>query len=103
MYQDVSPVLADAVAASSMNQGMTSFTSPCPPASWDAEAFKGRCAYVRTLYDQAIPLQIQNMMLQATGQEWITRDVESGHSPQLVAPEQSSNITIELAKMFETM
>ena len=43
------------------------------------------------------------MMLEGTGQEWITKDIETGHSPQFAAPEKLSNIMVELAKHFETM
>lgn len=103
LYRDVSPVLADAAALSSISPCLTSFKSPCPAATWDAEAFKGRCAYIRTLNDQAIPYEVQNMMLQGTGQEWITKDIETGHSPQLAAPEQLSSIILELAKQFEAI
>ena len=43
------------------------------------------------------------MMLQGTGQEWITKDIETGHSPQFAAPEKLSSIILELAKQFEAM
>ena len=103
LYQDVPPVLADAAVLSAISHGLTSFKSPCPAATWDADAFKGRCAYIRTLNDQAVPFPVQNMMLEGTGQEWITKDVETGHSPQFAAPEKLCNIIVELAKQFETM
>lgn len=96
LFQDLSPVLADAATLSCISHGLTSFTSPCPPATWNAEAFKGRCAYIRTLKDQAVPYEVQNMILQGTGQEWITRDIDTGHSAQLAAPEELSKMIIEL-------
>jgi hypothetical protein len=87
---------------SSVSQGLTSFTSPCPAASWANEtAFKGRIAYIKTVNDQAVPYQAQDMMLQASGQEWITREIETSHSPQLAAPEKLAEILVELAKIFE--
>ena len=43
------------------------------------------------------------MMLEGTGQVWITRDIETGHSPQLAAPEQLCRIILELAKQFQAM
>ncbi|KAL8900041.1 MAG: hypothetical protein Q9207_005889 [Kuettlingeria erythrocarpa] len=100
LFHDVSPALADAAVMSCVSQCLTSFKSPCPAATWDAEAFKGRCAYIRTLDDQAVPYEVQNMMIQGTGQEWITRDIETGHSAQLAAPEKLSSIVIELAEHF---
>lgn len=77
--------------------------SPCPAASWDSEAYKGRIAYIRTVNDQAIPYAAQTMMLQATGQEWDTWDIETGHSPQLAAPEKLADILVEIAKKFEAL
>ena len=103
LYQDVPSLLADAAVLSAISHGLTSFKSPCPAASWDADAFKGRCAYIRTLNDQAVPFPVQNMMLEGTGQAWIIKDIETGHSPQFAAPERLSNIILELAKHFETM
>lgn len=102
-FHDVPPVLADAAALSIISSGLTSVKSPCPAATWDTEAFKDRCAYIRTLHDRALPYEAQNMMLEATGQKWITRDIETGHSPQLAAPEKLSGIILELAKHFEAM
>lgn len=102
-FHDVPPVLADAAVLSTISHGLTAFKSPCPAATWDAEAFKGRCAYIRTLNDQAIPYEVQNIMLQESGQEWITRDIETGHSPQFAAPEKLGSIILELAKHFEAM
>ena len=103
MYQDVSPVLADTAVLSGISHCLTSFKSPCPAASWDAEAYKGRCAYIRTINDRALPFKAQNMILEATGQDWIIRDIETGHSPQLAAPEKLCGIIVELAEHFEAM
>lgn len=83
-----------------MAQGMTSFTSPVPRASWDSDEFKGRVAFIRTINDAAIPLAVQQMMLDGTGVEWIVRDIESGHSPQLSKPEELAGILVELVKGF---
>ncbi|KAL8852520.1 MAG: hypothetical protein Q9221_002644 [Calogaya cf. arnoldii] len=103
LFHDLPSVLADAATISSISQSLTSFQSPCPAATWDAEAFKGRCAYIRTVNDRAMPYEIQKMMLEGTGQDWITRDIETGHSPQLAAPEKLSSIIIEVAKLIEAM
>ena len=100
MFQDVSPVLADTAVLSSISHGLTSFKGPCLAAILDAEAYKSRCAYVRAVNDQAVLYAIQNMTLHGTGQEWIAGDIETGHSPQLAASEQSSSIIIELAEQF---
>ncbi|KAL8677361.1 MAG: hypothetical protein Q9186_006196 [Xanthomendoza sp. 1 TL-2023] len=103
LFHDVPSVLAHAAVMSCVNQSLTSFRSPCPAASWDTEAFKDRCAYIKTINDQAIPSEVQNMLLQGTGQEWITMDIETGHSAQLAAPDKLSKMIIEIAKKIEAM
>jgi len=86
-----------------MAQGMTSFTSPCPRATWDSEEYKGRVAFIRTLQDATIPLPVQQMMLDGTGAQWIVKDIDSGHSAQLSQPEKLTEILVELAKGFEAL
>ena len=103
LYQDASPVLADAAVKSTISQGRTAFMSPCPSASWDTPAFRGRCAFIRTLKDRVIPYDFQNAILQSTEQEWIVRDIGAGHSVQLVAPEELCRLVVELAMQFEAL
>jgi hypothetical protein len=52
--------------------------------------------------DASLPLALQQMFLDGTGAEWIVKDIESGHSPQLSQPENLVSILIELAKQFES-
>jgi hypothetical protein len=85
-----------------MAQGLTSFYSPIPRASWDSEDFKNTVAYIRTVNDTSLPLFMQQMMIDnAEGVDWIVKDVESDHSPQLSQPEKFSEMLVELAKTFE--
>lgn len=86
-----------------MAQGMTSFTSPCPRATWDSDEYKGRVAFIRTLNDAAIPLPVQQMILDGTGVEWIVKDIGSSHSPQVSQPEKLATILVDLAKEFEAL
>ncbi|PYI02997.1 alpha/beta-hydrolase [Aspergillus sclerotiicarbonarius CBS 121057] len=103
LFYDVSPALADAACQTALPQGLTSFQSPCPEASWDTEAFWDRIAYIHTVNDRAVPYEAQAAMVQATGQKWITRDIQSGHSAQLSATEELSEIILELAKQWEDL
>ena len=103
LYQDVPELLASAAVASCLNPSLTAFTSPIPRASWDSQAFEGRCAFVRTANDNAIPLPVQNMMLEGTGTTWITRDIDSGHSAQMAKPEELCEMVVELVQGFERM
>lgn len=43
------------------------------------------------------------MMLDGTGVDWIIKDIESGHSPQISQPEKLTAILVELAKGFEAL
>lgn len=103
LFQQVPTTLAIAAAASAVPQGITSFNSPCPPTTWDSEHFKGRLAYVRARNDAMILLETQQAMIDATGVEWIVRDLESDHSPQLSTPEELVGILLELGGMFERL
>lgn len=103
MYNDIAPDHAAVVAISAMAQGMTSFTSPCPRASWDNEVYRGRVAFIRTMQDACIPAQVQQMMLDGTGVQWIVKDIESGHSAQVSIPEELTRVLVELAEVFEKL
>lgn len=65
--------------------------------------YKGRIAYIRTVKDSGIPFEVQNMMLEGTDVEWIEKDIETGHSPQLVQPETLLGMFIELAEQWEKL
>ena len=104
MYGDVTPqALQDAAVLSTQCPSLASFKSPCPRASWDSEAYKKRIAYIRTVKDKGIPQELQTMMIEGTGQDWIVKDIDTEHSPQIVNPEKLSEILLELAKKFEEM
>ncbi|PVH96098.1 hypothetical protein DM02DRAFT_688615 [Periconia macrospinosa] len=103
LYQDVAKDIVDVVAVSALSQGMTSFNSPCPRATWDSEEYEGRVAFVRTLNDAAIPLSVQQMMIDGSGVKWIIKDIESGHSPQLSQPETLTSILVDIAREFESL
>lgn len=78
----------DAIVMSILYPSYASWHSPCPRASWNSKDFKGRIAFVRILKDTGIPLEIQDMVIEGKGAEWIVRDVNTGHSPNLSAPEE---------------
>lgn len=86
-----------------MAQGLTSFKSPSPRATWDSPEFKGRVAYIRTMNDTGFPVIVQQMLIDGTGEDWIVKDIESGHSPQISHPEKLTEILLELAETFETL
>ena len=103
LFNDVPEELADVMVKSCLNPSLSSWTTPCPPASWNQRDFQGRCAYIRTLKDRCFPYDIQNMIIKGTGQEWILRDIDAGHCPNLSQPEKLCELVIELAEKFESM
>ncbi|KAF2687990.1 hypothetical protein K458DRAFT_475828 [Lentithecium fluviatile CBS 122367] len=103
LFGDVSKDLAKVVAVSALSQVMTSFTSPCPCATWDSEEYKGRVAFIRTLQDANIPLHVQDYMIKGTGMEWIFKDIDSGHFAHIAKPEELTPILLELAREFEAL
>jgi hypothetical protein len=103
LYADVPAGLAEVVATAAMAQGMTSFTSPVPRATYDNDAYKGRNAYIRTTKDACFPVEVQQMMIDGTGAEWIVKDIESAHSAQLSQPEKLKDILVDLAQVFEKL
>lgn len=79
-----------------------------PRASWDSDEFKNRVAYIRTVNDTAVPVFVQQMMIDnakvidnAKGVEWVVKDIESDHSPHLSQPEKFCGMLLELARQFE--
>lgn len=100
LMADVDPTIALAASRSTVCPSMTSFQSPVPRASWDAEGYNGRVAYVKTLQDAAVPTQVQDMMLQGSGVAWKTGEISSSHMPALVKAEELAEIIIGIAKQF---
>jgi len=110
--EDPAPVLfgdvtskaeSDALVLSTLCPSLASFTSPCPRASWDSPAFKGRLAFIRTLKDATMPPPVQDMLIGSTGQEFIVKDVDAGHNAQITAPEKVLDLFVELSKTFEEL
>ncbi|CAD6440487.1 e270e43b-db82-4c61-af9d-ba165a004efc [Sclerotinia trifoliorum] len=101
LYSDVTPLLfQSAIVNSTLCPSYASWHLPYPRASWDQESFKRKIAFIRTLNDTGIPLQFQDMFMQNIGEEWMVRDMDTGHSPQLVQPERVCDVLIELARGF---
>lgn len=48
-----------------------------------------------------MPYVAQTAMVQATGAKWITRELATGHSAQLSAPEELTKTILELVKQWE--
>lgn len=77
---DVDPDVASQMAAQLKPHSNLAFTSDQPPPAWAEASYKGRCAYIVTGDDQAVPQAAQYGMIAATGKKWIVKEMgESSH------------------------
>jgi hypothetical protein len=53
------------------------FMSEQPPSAWTDSSFDGRCAYIVTGNDRAVPKVAQYQMIEGTGKKWIVREMPS--------------------------
>lgn len=53
------------------------FMSEQPSSAWTESAFDGRCAYIVTGKDKAVPKAAQYQMIAGTGKEWIVKELPS--------------------------
>lgn len=69
-----------------------------PPSAWTESSFDGRCAYIVTGEDQAVPKAAQNQMIEGTGKEWIVREMPSSShmAPFLTLTEVSIQLVNEI-------
>lgn len=74
---DVEPTLAEEMAAQLKPDSNLAFMSEQPPSAWTESAFDGRCAYIVTGEDRAVPKAAQHQMIEGTGKQWIVKEITS--------------------------
>ncbi|UKZ73737.1 hypothetical protein TrVFT333_001387 [Trichoderma virens FT-333] len=99
-YHDVSPELAKSVIASLKPQSALSVKTKFDTVGWLDKTYDGRRAYIRCLQDHALPLMIQDGMVAGSGVEWITKSLESSHSPFLSMPDELTRVVAEIVAEF---
>ncbi|EHK22132.1 uncharacterized protein TRIVIDRAFT_29562 [Trichoderma virens Gv29-8] len=99
-YHDVSPELAKSVIASLKPQSALSVKTKFDTIGWLDKTYDGRRAYIRCLQDHALPLAIQDGMVAGSGVEWITKSLESSHSPFLSMPDELTRVVAEIVAEF---
>ncbi|KAK5991219.1 Alpha/beta hydrolase nvfD-like protein [Cladobotryum mycophilum] len=76
-----------------------SFDTPSPQPAWPDKGFDGRRAYVFCHEDRAIPVEHQKVMVEVSGKEFRTFDLEDAdHSPFLSKTEEMLEIVDGLAR-----
>ena len=79
---------------------MKAFLSPVPSIGAFEPLYDGQRAYIHTHIDNTLPISAQEQMLQRSGVDWITKDIDTGHSPFVSQPEKLASVIDELVNMF---
>lgn len=64
--------------------------------AWANADFNGRRGYIRCLQDNTINIQLQDIMIKASGVDWITKPIDSSHCPFLSRPEDLAKMVGEI-------
>jgi len=60
---------------------MRVFDSSSPLPAWVFEGYAAKIAFIRCTADHALPLFLQNMIIENSGVKWNVKEIESSHSP----------------------
>lgn len=66
------------------------------------DGYDGRRAYIRCQLDNAMPVAAQEAFTALSKVKWITKDLQTSHSPFLSQPRQTAKVISELADEFLT-
>ena len=99
-YQDVPQPVASQAAAALLPISKSAFTTPSGPPAWEEPAFKDCCAYIRCNDDAAIPVAVQDILMQGSKIDWKVKSLASGHSPFLSQPANLASCLSDLAAEF---
>ena len=77
------------------------FESPSPPSAWAEPAYAGKLAYLKCTQDVAIPPFVQEHFMEKSEAKWITRNIDSSHSPFASRPHEVAKILVDWAETFQ--
>ena len=100
MYGGVPEYLASDAAAALLPLSLHVFTNPSPAPAWADAAYSGRCAYIHCSQDICLPTSVQDIMVEASGVDWIKKTFDTSHSPFLSCPAELADYVIALAVAF---
>ena len=100
MYGDVPEYLAADAASALLPLSLHVFTNPSPAPAWADAAYSGCRAYIRCSQDICLPTFVQDMMVEASGVDWIMKTFDTSHSPFLSCPTELADYVIALAVAF---
>lgn len=81
-------------------QSVRSFTDKVEVTGWKDEAYHGHRAYIRCLQDNAIPIQVQDALIQASEVDWVIKTLDASHSPFLSMPKDLAKVLSEIHQQF---
>lgn len=102
-YGDVDAKLVEETIPILKGHSLKALTVPGGiPASigWAEKTYDGRRAYIRCNQDNALAFEVQNMFIERSGVTWITRTMETSHSPFMSKPKELVEVVNEIAKEF---
>jgi len=100
MYGDVSEYLAADAAFALLPLSLHVFTNPSPAPGWADAAYSDRRADIRCSQDICLPTFVQDIMVEASGVDWIKKTFDTSHSPFLSCPSELADYVIALAVAF---
>ena len=78
------------------------FKSPSPAPAWLDDGWRGRLAYIICTEDCAIPMPLQESMMNDTGKVWLRRKLEGSHfAPFLLRHAEAAAMVKSFIQAFE--
>lgn len=71
-------------------QSIGIYDAKVPFTAFSREGWRGRCKYIATTQDRAVPFPLQQKMVQRFGLD-IDAQIEAGHSPFLSKPAETAD------------
>lgn len=102
-YGDVDAKLVNETIPTLKGHSLKALTAPDGiPVSigWAEKAYDGRRAYIRCTQDNALAFEVQSMFIERSGVTWITKTMETSHSPFMSRPKELVEIVSEIVKEF---
>lgn len=87
-YSDLDIQTAGGIEASLRPHADLVFSSPVPAPAWLGPEFEKRLLFLRCTQDKAMPLHLQDSLIERSGVHWLVKDVEASHSAFVSRPDE---------------
>jgi hypothetical protein len=99
-YNDCNEAISEEACRIIKPHAIKAFKSKVEVTGWKDKAYDGHRAYIRCLQDNAVAIQGQDGMIQASGVEWNIKTLDASHSPFLSVPEELAKVVSEINEQF---